>query len=71
MAVTSRFLLLSVLATTFTAQPGSVPRASLRLVGTDRRCDALGKLCKETWILGVTEHPKPATAEHLKSGHGT
>jgi hypothetical protein len=22
-------------------------------------------------LSGVTEHPKPATAEHLKTGHGT
>ncbi len=41
MAMTSRFLLLNLLATTLAAQPGSVPRASLRLVGTDRRCDAV------------------------------
>lgn len=40
-AMTYRLVLLSLWATTLSAQPASVPRASLRLVGTDTRCDAV------------------------------
>lgn len=39
--MTHRLLMLSLWATTLAAQPASVARASLRLVGTDTRCDAV------------------------------